>query len=70
MVVEGSDELADRGTAEFYREQVTRLVMLAETLHDPAARLELLDIATVFQKMADRTATSAADLAVVPAISA
>jgi len=49
-----SDDLAERGTAEFYREQVSRLMRLAETMHDPATRIELLDIASVFQKLAER----------------
>jgi hypothetical protein len=52
------DELAERGTVEFCREQVSRLVRLAETLNDPASRIELLDTAAVFQKMADRIAAS------------
>ena len=54
------EDLAERGTPEFYREQVSRLVQLAETMTDAATRIELLDIATVFQKLADRSAASAA----------
>ena len=51
-------DLAERGTSEFYREQVARIVRIADTVKDPAARLELLEIAAVFQKLADRaTAT-------------
>ena len=50
----GSDELAERGTTEFYREQVERLVTLADSLKDSAARLELLEIAAVFQRLAER----------------
>jgi len=61
--VAGSDDLAERGTAEFYREQVARILQIAESLSDPAGRLELLDIASVFQKLADRaSATTAADV--------
>ena len=60
----GSDDLAERGTAEFYREQVARILRIAGTLSDPAGRLELLDIAAVFQKLADR-ATAAATAAKV-----
>jgi len=61
--VAGSDDLAERGTAEFYREQVARIQQIAESLSDPAGRLELLDIASVFQKLADRaSATTAADV--------
>jgi len=61
--VAGSDDLAERGTAEFYREQVVRIMLIAESLSDPAGRLELLDIAAVFQKLADRaSATTVADV--------
>ena len=63
------EHLAERDSAEFYREQVARLMKLAETMSDPASRLELLDIATVFHKMADRMAAPAA-LTVVPSKSA
>jgi hypothetical protein len=52
--VEEEEDLAERGTPEFYREQVARLIGLASELTSPAARLELLDIARVFQKLADR----------------
>jgi len=32
------------------------MMRLAEGMNDPAARLELLDIATAFQRLADRSA--------------
>jgi hypothetical protein len=51
-----------RGTIEFYRDQVSRLVRLSENLTDPAARLELLEVATIFQRLADRAAATVAVL--------
>ena len=48
--------LAERGTSEFYREQAARLTALAATTATLKTRFELLDIATVFQKLADRVA--------------
>lgn len=54
--------MAERGTPEFYREEVARTMRLAETMKDAAARLELLDIAAVFQKLADRGAATGAHL--------
>ena len=54
----GTDELAERGTPEFYREQVVRLVALAALAATPEGRLELLDIASVFQKLADHAPTN------------
>jgi hypothetical protein len=56
------DDLAERGTIEFYRDQVARLVRLSETLTDPAARLELLEVAAIFQRLADRAAATVAIL--------
>jgi hypothetical protein len=58
--VADTDEVAERGPVEFYREQVARLLRVAEGLNDPAARLELLDVATVFQKMAERAEATVA----------
>lgn len=55
----GSEDLAERGTEEFYREQVARLLLVAAEVKDPGTKLELLDIASVFQKLADRSATLA-----------
>jgi hypothetical protein len=55
VAVEEEKDLAERGTPEFYREQGARLVKLATGLTSPAARLELLEIARVFQKLADRS---------------
>ena len=56
------DDLARRGTADFYREQVSRLLGLAASSPSPSARLELLDMATVFHKLAERAASTVADL--------
>lgn len=49
------DDLAERGTPEFYREQAVRLTKLAAETASHANRLELLEIASVFQKLADHT---------------
>jgi hypothetical protein len=59
--------LAERGTLEFYREQVTRLMSLAETMSDPGSRLELLQVAAGFQKLGDHHAALAANMMRVPA---
>jgi hypothetical protein len=56
------DDLAERGTPEFYREQVGRLMRLASESSNSGVRLELLDIATVFQKLADRAAAIVVEL--------
>jgi len=48
------EELAERGTTEFYREQVARLLKLAATQKTLADRVRILDMATVFQTLADR----------------
>ena len=53
--------MAEPGTAEFYREQVTRIMVFAEKLTDPVARRELVDIAATFQRLADRRASASAD---------
>ncbi|HEX4192269.1 MAG TPA: hypothetical protein VHY80_04190 [Stellaceae bacterium] len=55
-------DLAERGTIDFYRDQVARLVRLSETLTDSAARLELLEVAAIFQRLADRAAATVAAL--------
>jgi hypothetical protein len=47
--------LTERGTPEFYREQAARLTKLATEAKSVAARLELLDIAAVFQKLAQHS---------------
>ena len=54
------DELAERGTPEFYREQADRLKALAELTGGAAARLELLEIAAVFLRMAERATIESA----------
>ena len=52
VVVE--EDLAERGTPEFYREQAARLAAIAADISDHSARLELLEIAAVFQRLAQR----------------
>lgn len=41
------------GTAIFYRQQAERLIFLAAEMNNPATRLELLEIAAGFRKLAD-----------------
>jgi hypothetical protein len=48
--------MAERGTPDFYREQAERLTYLAASAHEPATRLELLEIAATFRKLADHVA--------------
>jgi hypothetical protein len=62
-VAENLDDIAERGTAEFYKEQVLRLVRLAGNAESAAARLELFDMATAFQKLAERSAATAVKVA-------
>jgi hypothetical protein len=45
--------LADRDTPELYREQAARLTAMAAQAGTPERRLELLDMASVFRKLAD-----------------
>lgn len=47
---------AEQGSPEFYRREATRLAQLAASAQDIAARLELLDFAAAFQKLAERGA--------------
>jgi hypothetical protein len=49
------DDLAERGTPAFYREQAARLTALAAIAGKPELRVELLEMASVFQKMADHS---------------
>jgi hypothetical protein len=46
--------LTERGTPEFYREEAARLAALAALTSDHAAKLELLEIAAVFLRLAER----------------
>jgi hypothetical protein len=46
----------ERGTAEFYREEAVRITSMAADAATPAVRLELLDIAACFQRMAEHAA--------------
>jgi two-component sensor histidine kinase len=48
--------LAERGTEEFYREQAARMTALAVITEAVEMRLELLEMAAVFQRLADRAA--------------
>ncbi|HEY1506687.1 MAG TPA: hypothetical protein VGF92_20455 [Stellaceae bacterium] len=41
------------GSASFYRQQAERLTYIAVETNHPATRLELLEIAASFQKLAD-----------------
>jgi len=50
--------LAERGTPEFYREQAVRLTRLAADSRTPESRLELLEMAAAFQKLADHAAVN------------
>jgi hypothetical protein len=52
------DVLADKGTPEFYREQAIRLTGLAAAASTPEIRIELLEIAAVFQKLAEHLAAN------------
>ena len=47
------DDLAERGTPEFYREQAARLTAQAALALTPKSRIELLEMAAVFQKLAN-----------------
>ena len=59
----GLNDLAERGTPEFYREQAARLTAQAALALTPKSRLELLEVAAVFQKLADYAAASREHLA-------
>jgi hypothetical protein len=47
-------DLAERGTPEFYQEQADRLKGLAASTSETTIRIELLEMAAVFQRMAER----------------
>lgn len=51
------DDLAERGTPEFYREEAARLTALATLIPDSAYKLELLEFAAVFLRLAERATT-------------
>jgi hypothetical protein len=51
--------MAERGTPTFYREHAERLTKLAVETLNPALRLELLEIATAFQKLATHAIANA-----------
>jgi hypothetical protein len=46
------------GSATFYRQHAERLTFLAADTTNPATRLELLEIATGFQKLADHASAN------------
>jgi hypothetical protein len=48
--------MAKRGTSQFYRDEAERLMALAAGSINPELRLELLQIAASFKKLADRAA--------------
>jgi hypothetical protein len=52
------DALAERGTPEFYREQALRLTLLAAESSSAEGRLALLEMAAVFEKLAERSASN------------
>jgi hypothetical protein len=52
------DDLAERATPEFYREQGLRLTLLAADCSSAEGRLALLEMAAVFQKLAERSAAN------------
>jgi hypothetical protein len=50
--------LAEKGTPEFYRQEAERIARLAMDARDPNLRLEMLEIAESFLKLAEHaTAT-------------
>jgi len=46
-------EMPGAGSAFFYRRQAERLTLIAAEINNPAVRLELLEIAANFLKLAD-----------------
>lgn len=42
-----------RGTPAFYREEAARLTLIACDIADPTTRLQLMEIAASFRKLAD-----------------
>ena len=46
--------VAEKGSAEFYREQAIRITAIAVDTADNVSRLQLLEIAAAFQRLADR----------------
>jgi hypothetical protein len=45
--------MPETGSAPFYRQQAERLTFIAAETTNPATRLELLEIAASFQKLAE-----------------
>jgi hypothetical protein len=45
--------LLERGTVEFYRQEAARISHLAESVANTSLRLEMLDIAAGFLKLAE-----------------
>jgi hypothetical protein len=50
----GPKELSERGTPEFYREEAARLALLALDASEPGIRLQMLEMAATFKRLADR----------------
>ena len=44
----------ERQEAVFYREAVARLRALASQFHNPATKIELMEVASRFEKLAER----------------
>jgi hypothetical protein len=63
----GPEELAERGTPEFYRDQAIRLALAAIEVTDPAIRVHLLEMASAFRDLAKRAASVASNSNIKPA---
>lgn len=46
--------MAERGTPEFYREEAARLTLLAVDATEPGIRLQMLEMAATFTRLAQR----------------
>lgn len=46
-------QLPTHGSPDFYREEAARLTLIACDVADPVTRLELMEIAASFRKLAD-----------------
>jgi hypothetical protein len=46
--------MAERNTPEFYREEAARLALFALDASHPAVRLQMLEMAATFRRLAER----------------
>ena len=53
-----SDDVAEHGTPEMYREQAERLTLLAAETSSHVSKLEFLEMAAVFLRLAERASLS------------